>query len=589
MGGSSKPPMPRERVAHLALLLLELALVGQHLPGRAGVRASAPRCDRAPARAARRRAPRRSPLRFDDPGAHAVAGDRAAHEDHVAVGARHAVPAEGERVDVELELVAGAGRARWRGRAPYARSRGPGAPIAQRRRSSSREHRPRVLPALRRAQARVRDRGDLRAARRLFSREAVDALRDGRRPRRCSSSPLRATSAGRRRREEAELARVEAALELEVDGETIRTASPRWCRRTSPTRSGVRRSSGAQRARRQELNPLHARDARAHARARARAGLAELPRDVARSCRASTCARWSGRPPRSSRRPRSGTSASSSRSCGQRSASASTGCGARISPAFFRAPRSTTRSPRSAWSRARADARRTRDRPARPGQVTSTPSAARRSRRARSAPGPRAGGGVPRDRAGRWPRRLRGAVPRGGPHGALRARRRVAAVRAPLPRRQLGHRGLRVPLPEPDGRPRLAGRRAGRRGPRSAIVAQTRAGELVFLRRYAAKLGYELELHGDGAADGLPASLRAAAVGGRARGVAHRDVALRRGRVLLRRRATCARGRWRRTCGAALRERFGDRWLADARGGRPAARDLARGPARATARSSCRR
>jgi hypothetical protein len=37
----------------------------------------------------------------------------------------------------------------------------------------------------------------------------------------------------------------------------------------------------------------------------------------------------------------------------------------------------------------------------------------------------------------------------------------------------------------------------------TAIVAHARASKLVFLRRYCAKLAYELELHGDGAVDGL--------------------------------------------------------------------------------------
>ena len=38
------------------------------------------------------------------------------------------------------------------------------------------------------------------------------------------------------------------------------------------------------------------------------------------------------------------------------------------------------------------------------------------------------------------------------------------------------------------------------------VVAHARAAKLVFLRRYCAKLAYELELHGDGAGDGLDAA-----------------------------------------------------------------------------------
>ena len=74
-----------ERVAHLRLLLLELALVGEHLPGRARVRRRAARSARGSARAAR---PSRPPPneRFDFVIArpHAVARHRAAHEHDVA-------------------------------------------------------------------------------------------------------------------------------------------------------------------------------------------------------------------------------------------------------------------------------------------------------------------------------------------------------------------------------------------------------------------------------------------------------------------------------------------------------------------------
>ncbi len=38
-------------------------------------------------------------------------------------------------------------------------------------------------------------------------------------------------------------------------------------------------------------------------------------------------------------------------------------------------------------------------------------------------------------------------------------------------------------------------------------------------------------------------------------------MAVGRGPVLLRRRATCAPGRWRPTCAAELRERFGGAWF----------------------------
>jgi len=48
-------------------------------------------------------------------------------------------------------------------------------------------------------------------------------------------------------------------------------------------------------------------------------------------------------------------------------------------------------------------------------------------------------------------------------------------------------------------------RRLGIQDP-GPVVAHARAAKLVFLRRYCAKLAYELELHGDGAGDGLDAA-----------------------------------------------------------------------------------
>ena len=48
-------------------------------------------------------------LRLGHPRADPVAGQAAAHEHDVAVGAGHARPAVGERVDLELELVAALG------------------------------------------------------------------------------------------------------------------------------------------------------------------------------------------------------------------------------------------------------------------------------------------------------------------------------------------------------------------------------------------------------------------------------------------------------------------------------------------------
>ena len=91
-----------ERVAHLLLLLLELALVGEHLPGRPGVwrarldplRAGLDELDRV-------RFPEGA-LRAGDARPDEVARHGAAHEHHVAIAARHAGAAVCEPVDPEL-------------------------------------------------------------------------------------------------------------------------------------------------------------------------------------------------------------------------------------------------------------------------------------------------------------------------------------------------------------------------------------------------------------------------------------------------------------------------------------------------------
>ena len=145
------------------------------------------------------------------------------------------------------------------------------------------------------------------------------------------------------------------------------------------------------------------------------------------------------------------------------------------------------------------------------------------------------GGGLPGDRAGRRARRLRRPLPRGRPHRALREHRPGPGVRVPPPRRQLGHRVVRVPARAPGRGSRLASRTARRRGPGAARSRTPAPCKLVFLRRYAAKLAYELELHG-----ALPTSRRcrgatrscsARRSGSRGRG----DLARRRRRRVLRR------------------------------------------------------
>ena len=106
----------------------------------------------------------------------------------------------------------------------------------------------------------------------------------------------------------------------------------------------------------------------------------------------------------------------------------------------------------------------------------------------------------------------------------------------------------------------MAARRAGRRGRRTRYLEYARASKLVFLRRYAAKLAYELELHGgERPLDEMPALY--ARLLGDAVGVDWPRVTLPRptSTPATTPPTTCARGRSRRTCAGMLRERFGER------------------------------
>ena len=67
-------------------------------------------------------------------------------------------------------------------------------------------------------------------------------------------------------------------------------------------------------------------------------------------------------------------------------------------------------------------------------------------------------------------------------------------LRVPPPRRQLGHRVVRLPARGADGEPGSGSRRSlGAEGAEAAIE-HARAARLVFLRRYSAKIAYEVEL-----------------------------------------------------------------------------------------------
>jgi hypothetical protein len=93
-------------VAHLLLLLGQLALVGQHLPGRAGVRGT--RLDALGARLEHLHGACLgvAALGLVHAGADAVAGHGPLHEDDVAIEPGDAGAAVGERLDAQVELVA---------------------------------------------------------------------------------------------------------------------------------------------------------------------------------------------------------------------------------------------------------------------------------------------------------------------------------------------------------------------------------------------------------------------------------------------------------------------------------------------------
>jgi hypothetical protein len=86
---------PLQCVHHLGLLLLELALVRQHLPRRARVRRA--RLDPVGRRLDQLRYAGLAiaPLALEDARTYAVAGDRTLHEQDVAAGARDAAAAVG--------------------------------------------------------------------------------------------------------------------------------------------------------------------------------------------------------------------------------------------------------------------------------------------------------------------------------------------------------------------------------------------------------------------------------------------------------------------------------------------------------------
>ena len=107
---------PAQRILGLGLLDLQLALVGEHLPRHAGVLGARGDPLGAGLQDLQRAGVGVVALALVHHRAHAVAGDGAGDEHHVAVLAqpRHALAAVGERVDGQLQLLAALGPGRIR-------------------------------------------------------------------------------------------------------------------------------------------------------------------------------------------------------------------------------------------------------------------------------------------------------------------------------------------------------------------------------------------------------------------------------------------------------------------------------------------
>ena len=121
--------------------------------------------------------------------------------------------------------------------------------------------------------------------------------------------------------------------------------------------------------------------------------------------------------------------------------------------------------------------------------------------------GARAGRGVSRAASARRPDRLEHVPARARARAALRVHASRPPVRVPLAGRQLGHRRLRDAVRPPDAGRGLAAALHGARTSSASPAFLRAAGfeELHFLRRYCAKLIYEIELYGgDVSWDALP-------------------------------------------------------------------------------------
>ena len=207
---------------------------------------------------------------------------------------------------------------------------------------------PRVLPALRRPQGGVRDRGDLRAARgavraRRGRGPAGAPVRERRRRRRaasatCSSWRSAACWAARPsgRRRSWPNARRRSSCEVNGDRLPYRQSAVTQANEADPERRAA-----IEEARLDALDTRAEPAAPARPRARPRAGagarLGQLPRDVRRTSSRSTWPRSSARRAHSWMRPRTPTSRPSIRTCAARSASGSDELRRSDLPYFFRA------------------------------------------------------------------------------------------------------------------------------------------------------------------------------------------------------------------------------------------------------------
>ena len=190
------------------------------------------------------------------------------------------------------------------------------------------------------------------------------------------------------------------------------------------------------------------------------------------------------------------------------------------------------------------------------------------------------GRGVPRHCAGRRPRGLRRALPRGR---ATPSTTRTWMPSLPVEDRYLGDNsvteGFAFLFEHLVSDPGVARAAAGHRRPGADREHKRARRSWCSCAGTAAKLAYELELHGGGLVDGLDA-VYARRLSDAVRWTGRRRPGSRRRPVLLRRRATCARGRSRRTCAGPERP-LRPALVRRAAGRRVPARPLARRSGRA--------